>query len=293
MLQPHGIPSFFLYGEAPRQIDDRFLHIEDLDYRSRPSDWEIRAHAHKGLHHVFHLTTGGGEVVAEGARISLAVPCILLIPAGFVHGFFFLPETSGRVLTVADSFFHELSLREPAFASLFDRPEQLELASKSVERRLNDDLTQLSREAVWHAPGHAGAVEAHLISILVTALRLAHQQAQSELARPGPQHKLVAQFREAVERRYRSGFPIAAYAADLGISVTNLRAACATVTGYSPQHLIHDRLMIEAKRLLLYTNMAVAEVAIALGFEDPAYFSRFFSERAGRSPREFRRKPES
>jgi AraC family transcriptional regulator, transcriptional activator of pobA len=293
MLQSSGIPSFFLYGEAPRQIDDRFLHIEDLDYRSRPSDWEIRPHAHKGLHQVFHLTAGGGEVTAEGESISLNVPCILLIPAGFVHGFVFLPETTGQVLTVADSFFRELGRREPAFSSLFGGPEQLELASKSLERRLDDDLTQLSREVIWHAPGHASAAEAHLISILVTALRLVHQQTQRELARPGPQRTLVAQFREVVERHYRSGLPVSGYAAELRTSIANLRVACTSVTGHSPQQIIHDRLMAEAKRLLLYTNMGVAEVGLALGFEDPAYFSRFFSERAGRSPRDFRRDSES
>lgn len=292
MLQSEVIPSFFLYGEPPRQIDNRFLHIEDLDYRSRPSNWTIRAHAHKGLHQLFYLTTGGGEAQIDGARMSLVVPCVVVIPAGLVHGFDFLPETTGRVLTVSDNFFRELSLREPAFATLFDSSSQLAATIKPVQRCLADNLSQLSREIVWHAPGHAGAVEAHLVSILVVVLRLAHQQSQSELARPGPQHKLVARFRETIESRYRSGDQIATYAAVLGVSVTRLRSACSAVTGSSPQSLIHDRIMLEAKRLLLYTSESVAEIADALGFDDPAYFSRFFAERAGRSPREFRSRPE-
>jgi AraC family transcriptional activator of pobA len=46
--------------------------------------------------------------------------------------------------------------------------------------------------------------------------------------------------------------------------------------------------MVEAKRLLLYTGMTVAEVGYDLGFEDPAYFTRFFAEREGRAPSAFR-----
>ncbi len=45
---------------------------------------------------------------------------------------------------------------------------------------------------------------------------------------------------------------------------------------------------LEAKRALLYSNMTIAEVAYHLGFEDPAYFSRFFAKVVGRSPRAFR-----
>jgi AraC family transcriptional activator of pobA len=52
--------------------------------------------------------------------------------------------------------------------------------------------------------------------------------------------------------------------------------------------LVHARQLLEAKRQLLYTNMSVSEIAYALGFEDSAYFTRFFTQRAGCSPRNFR-----
>ena len=45
---------------------------------------------------------------------------------------------------------------------------------------------------------------------------------------------------------------------------------------------------LEAKRGLLYTNMTVSEVADSCGFEDPAYFSRFFARETGESPRSYR-----
>jgi AraC family transcriptional activator of pobA len=53
--------------------------------------------------------------------------------------------------------------------------------------------------------------------------------------------------------------------------------------------LVQDRILLEAERVLLYTNMSVAEAAAYLGFEDSAYFSRFFAKRTGRPPRAVRR----
>jgi AraC family transcriptional activator of pobA len=52
--------------------------------------------------------------------------------------------------------------------------------------------------------------------------------------------------------------------------------------------LVHARILLEAKRQLRYTSASVSEIAYALGFEDPAYFTRFFSQRTGVSPRAFR-----
>ena len=52
--------------------------------------------------------------------------------------------------------------------------------------------------------------------------------------------------------------------------------------------MLQLRLLIEAERQLRYTSMSVAQVAFHLGFDDPAYFSRFFTRRMGLTPRAFR-----
>jgi AraC family transcriptional regulator, transcriptional activator of pobA len=51
---------------------------------------------------------------------------------------------------------------------------------------------------------------------------------------------------------------------------------------------VHARILLEAQRQLRYTSAPVSEIAYALGFEDPAYFTRFFSQRTGQAPRAFR-----
>jgi AraC family transcriptional activator of pobA len=124
--------------------------------------------------------------------------------------------------------------------------------------------------------------------MLVDLLRLMRRQDVTPTTGGGPQAVLVARFREALERRYRTGATLEDYAAELGVTVSRLRDACLRVAGAPPIRLIHDRVVLEARRALLYSNMTISEVAFHLGFSDPAYFSRFFSKALGRSPRAFR-----
>ena len=53
--------------------------------------------------------------------------------------------------------------------------------------------------------------------------------------------------------------------------------------------LINGKLIDEAQRELLFTQIPVQEIGFRLGFADPAYFSRFFLTRTGLSPRQWRR----
>ncbi|WP_369825783.1 helix-turn-helix domain-containing protein [Caulobacter sp. BP25] len=256
-----------------------------MDDRSRPNDWNIRPHAHADLNHVFLISEGAGVIRAEGETIAFAAPCLLLIPAGVVHGFVYEPDSAGSVLTIADSYLRELVAREPGFAGLFRAARQLPLPRDS---RVSEVLARLGRELVWTAPGRGAAVEGQLLTLLVEALRLLVQAHSTGPAVQGAQARLVARYRELVEAHFREGRSLEFYAGRLGCTVSRLRTACLKTAGVAPLRLVHDRLLLEAKRALIYSNMTVAEVAYQLGFEDPAYFSRFFSKAEGCSPRQYR-----
>jgi AraC family transcriptional activator of pobA len=279
------VPTFFLYGEPRRRVSPRFLHLETLEERSRASDGHIRPHAHADLHHVFLLSAGGGTMQADGVATGFAAPCLLLVPARIVHGFAFTPDASGQVLTVADAYLRKLLAREAALAGLFARAGCVPAADVAG---LSGRMATLARELAWSAPGHTAAVDATLLLILVEALRLRHRDDDAARPPPGRAALLVARFRELVEASYRSGRSLERMAAALGVAPAVLRRACAQEAGCTPVAIVQERVFLEAQRLLLYTHMGVAEAAAYLGFEDSAYFSRFFTRHAGCSPRRFR-----
>ena len=81
---------------------------------------------------------------------------------------------------------------------------------------------------------------------------------------------------------------VADYAKRLFVSHERLRQACLRVTASTPLELLNVRRLVEAKRCLLYTNMSVGVIAEYCGFEDPAYFSRFFARATGKAPLRYR-----
>jgi len=268
-----------------------FLHLETLDERSRPSDWNIRAHAHANLSHIFLARSGGGVMEAERAQLGFTAPALLLIPARAIHAFRWQPESTGWVLTISDAYLDDLFAREPGFRALFEETDRLQMAPEGAEAELFDTaLARLARELNWATPGHAVAVEAQLLFILVEALRLLHNRRQQVLVPPGPQAETVARFRALIEESYRAPAPLEAYAERLGLSLTRLRAACLKVAGQPPSSLIQARRLLEARRLLLYSNATISETAYHLGYDDPAYFSRVFQQSVGLSPRAFRKR---
>jgi AraC family transcriptional activator of pobA len=258
--------------------------LETLDERSRPNAWDIRPHAHANLSHFFHISVGGGQMRAEDRVIGFDAPCVVLVPAGVIHGFRFEAETVGTVLTVADDYFRDLALRDPDLADLFRTADVVALGDVD----LTGPIGLLARELNWAAPGHAAAVEGCLQTIIVQVLRLLRRRDGVARDAVGPQARLVARFREVLERRFRSGDGIEAYADVLGVTVSRLRQACLRMGGGPPIKLIHERMILEARRALLYSNMTVAEVGFEIGLVDPAYFSRFFTKAVGLSPRAFR-----
>ena len=99
---------------------------------------------------------------------------------------------------------------------------------------------------------------------------------------------LLRRFQELVEAEYSDRRPLSHYARTLGITVPHLSRVCREVTGRSASTLVQERVVLEAKRRLVYTSMSVSEIAYSLGFADPAHFTKFFANGTGETPSLFR-----
>lgn len=282
-----AVPSFYLYGEPHRAVADGFIHVEHLDDRSRPSEWTIQPHAHADLVQMFLITSGGGAMQAEDVAMHFDAPALLLVPAGVIHGFHWTTESSGSVLTLARTYFENLAARHPDVEPVFDRPLAVTPDTAAIAR-LSDGMATLRQEVAWSTKGHYAAVEAALLAMLVVSLRVLPARDTVPALDRGQYASLVARFRARIEDRFRLRESIATHARDLGTSETSLRMACARIAGRSPAVMLDQRAILEARRALLYSHLSVAEIGYALGFTDPAYFTRFFTRHSGQSPTRYR-----
>ncbi len=100
---------------------------------------------------------------------------------------------------------------------------------------------------------------------------------------------LVRQFNILVENNFKQHRQVQDYAVLLHKSPKTLSNLFAKYSHKSPLQIINDRVFLESKRLLLYTDKQAGEIGYELGFEEPAHFSRFFKKMAGNSPSAFKK----
>lgn len=287
--QAVAIPRFALYGEAATPAQD-MLHIEEVQSRSRLYHWEIQPHVHQGLYQVLWLQRGSAEVVLDEWRASVTGPAAIVVPPGVVHGFVFAPETDGLVLTLSARFLVEGDFQAvgDAFRSLFSAPGILHFSPGDGEaQRLSVQLGELAAE--FNLPGSAGApVVQWLARAVVWRLARASAQGQREGSEAPSHQALFTRFLLLVEQHFLEHWPLERYASHLGLSTQRLNRLVRAGSGRSALELVHERLTREACRRLVYIAAPAASLALELGFEDPAYFSRFFKRRTGLSPQRWR-----
>lgn len=287
--RPASVPAFYLYGESLQPPDERLIHIETIAARSRLHDWIIRPHRHRDLHQVLLMERGQVEARLDARAALLRAPAVILVPPAAVHSFRFQPDTVGVVVSFAATLASELREVSPGLSEHLERCTAIALDRAALRQTdLRALAEMLLREFGRSAPGRRLALRGTLAALLANLQRLLPQASDAVGTLSSRDRELVARFREQVERRFREHLGLAEYAGLLQTSESRLRRACVAVAGQSPVDLVHLRLLLEAERQLRYTSMPVTQVAYYLGFEDPAYFSRFFTRRMGMSPRSFR-----
>jgi AraC family transcriptional activator of pobA len=286
-MSRNAVPAFWLYGE---RRDGRFpdaLHIETIVARSSLHNWRIEPHRHRDLHQFFFLSSGGGHAGIDGEHRELRAGTAIAMPPLVVHEFLFDTGTDGFVASVPESTLRRLCLAEAGAANALSKP-LLQEASPAAARELASTMAAALAEFTRHHPSREIALAAHAELIAIWFARAAScYDTHSETARD-THIPVLRRFVELVEADFVSHKPLSFYSDTLGISIPQLTRICRGVLGCPAIQVIHDRLMLEARRQLVYTSTNVAQIAYGLGFSDPAYFSRFFAARAGMAPSRYR-----
>jgi len=281
------IPQYALYGEAVQDVDERFLHVESIAERSALHDWTIRPHAHRDLHHLLLVQKGGGVLHVEDEEHAFRAPALIALPRSCVHGFDFRPGTDGWIVTASGALMDRIERAYPALGPVQREVNVLKLTAATA-RAAASLFGALVTEFRGRLPARRIAAELLLIRIMVQTLRSTVEVKPDAAHHGGADAELAIRYRSLVEATFAKPMRVAEYAKRLFVSHERLRQACLRMTGSTPLELLNARRLLEAKRCLLYTNMSVAVIAEYCGFEDPAYFSRFFTRATGKSPLRYR-----
>ena len=284
------IPTYALYGEFGDDPTSEWVHCEPIQSRSRLHNYRILPHRHEKLFQILHLAGGTAEAVIDGRTVQLAAPAIIALPPMTVHGYTFSPDVQGTVLTLFDTRLAHILAGMDAVREAFRAVRMLELhGQEDVARALSADIDALAAEFAGRGFGRLESMQARLMLALIALHRLqgsAQAVGTCHSGRRAVQHALG--FRELVDREFCSHQPIEAYARRLGLTSPHLNRICREHLGDTALGVIHQRIILEAKRYLIFTSLSAKEIALALAFDDPAYFARFFKQKTGLSPLAFR-----
>lgn len=272
------IPKFQLYGEGKSFADPGFVHIETIESRSRRNDWEIRAHSHDTLDQLLVIRSGTAAAMLEDVVQDLRGPAVIHVPAHLVHGFAFGEDIDGDVLTFS------VDLRGALAAQSGGAPLQHEAFAHTLTprdlARLTPLLDGLHSECSGHAPGWIAAT-AWLLGLLLIQLGRIFEAESDAVAIPDTR---VSAFRALVDRHFREHRPLAFYADALGITERTLTRLTRARFQCAPVQYLHRRLLLEARRQLVYGTQPIARISDELGFTDPSYFTRFYQRMTGEPP---------
>ena len=136
--------------------------------------------------------------------------------------------------------------------------------------------------------GHTDMLRSLLKIFLIKVHRYGHKVGELQLDGLKPAHRLFVQFRRMLEKDYATKHTVQEYADGLNVAVRTLNKCVNECSGRSPLGFITERIMLEAKRQVRYSNLMIKEIAYNLGYEDSSYFVKLFKRQTGMLPSEFR-----
>jgi AraC family transcriptional activator of pobA len=282
-----AIPTYALYGEAAETPMDLWVHCESIPVRSALFDWEIALHRHRSFFQILHMSCGAGAFRVGTDEYAIGPSVLLTVPPRAVHGFRFSENVEGSVVTVRVERIEQMLSTCPGIRAFFTSPRVLDLSGLGASAApLARHVETIAAETAASREGRWALVEANLTMLLIEMARAMGAAAAG--THSGSFNRRAGQFQALVDRHFRDERAVAFYADKLGVSETHLNRIVRAAFAQSALGMINQRLVGEAARDLIFTPLPVKQIAEALGFEDPAYFTRFFTKQTGMPPTKFR-----
>lgn len=178
----------------------------------------------------------------------------------------------------------EVSCNRVLFNNIYETP--FVVPSEKETQKLDFILQNLKEEFELEETAQYDMLQSLLKQFIVYSVRI---KKEKDVVKESVETKLFKDFSLLVEQNFKKIHRVTGYAYRLGLSPKSLTKHLQKIGTETPSDFIKNRIITEAKRLLLYTDDSIKQVAFDLGFNDPAYFSRFFTKATGQSPKQFKR----
>lgn len=220
----------------------------------------------------------------HGAGIHFLTP-------GQVHLLTFSTSFRGYIIAFSEEFYTFYNPVAPALGQLpFFQPARRQpiiLLSETEKRYFHNLIENLVSDHVQHT-GDQSMSGAYLGVFLQKCALLCQKDNLAPESANYAVPELVGRFQEMVEKNFLQMHEVQQYATRLAISPDYLSKIIRKYLGISSQEYILEKLLLEAKRLLVFTSLSSKEIAYHIQMDDPSYFGRIFKKKTGLTPNEYR-----
>lgn len=263
--------------------------LSDQSYPEESDCGFRRPHRHD-YHELIWVRRGVGSHLIDGQRSVVQPKMVTVIGRGQVHVFERAAGLDGALVRFGDEMLQvgAEARANPSWVLGFQGPQALSVPDNDVAR-LDALILSLSEESSRSPDSRSVSVQWHLLCTLLLWMERWHASSQVG-HRDGDDGalQLYGRFVDLLEEHYARRHEAADYAEGLAVPQGVLSRALAEVTGRRTKELITDRRMLEAARMLRFTDSTIREVASRAGFSDQLGFSRAFKRYYGQAPSEYR-----
>ncbi len=272
-------------GTAPVQV----VELVDAAIGEDSARGPREPHRHD-YHELLWTRAGEGRHLVDGRPIPVRPGTVTVVGRGHVHVFARARGLTGTVVRFGEEALHggAAGRVRPGWL-LAARGARVVAVPAGEADRLEAVLGALAAEARRPPDPLSADLQRHLLGVLLLWVERWYEGGRTEQRdADDAEVQLHRRFAEVLERDFARHHDAAHYAEALGVPGAALSRALAHVTGRPTKELVTDRVMLEAARLLRFTDLTVGEVAFRTGFADQLYFSRAFKRHHGRAPSAYR-----
>ncbi|RBL94124.1 AraC family transcriptional regulator [Chitinophaga flava] len=248
-------------------------------------------HRHDFYHIVF-FTKGGGTHSIDFEQFTIRPYHVYFMAPSQVHGWNFEGETDGYVINFSASFFKSFLLDSQYLEQFPFFSGNAALSAIDIPDHYRQQAIDILEKAVNEAED-TGKYRTDTLRVLLLTffLLMAKATHQDDTVKAATHHNytVLRNFEKLIEKEYLQQRLPKYYAEILCITPGHLNNICQELLGTSAGDMIRNRIVLEAKRMLIHLDMTVTEIAYSLNFKDNSYFCKFFKNQTGLSPESFRK----
>lgn len=262
-----------------RRLED---HVKNVDGVHFP-------HRHDFYNLIF-ITQGSGTHDIDFRRFEVVPNQLFFMNDGQVHEWDLSADITGYTLFFKREFYN---VAEPIF-SLPHLPffhnsaneAQMVVFEKIDATMIINAFEEIYTEFHQKKAHNEAIIKTLLKIILIRSLRAYQPNFTENVASIGVTK--IRQFEDLIEKKYKVLKGVKDYADLMNMTPNYLNAICSKTVGKTAGEMIRERIVLEAKRLLIHSSMSVCEIGYKLGYDDCSYFIRMFKKDVGITPEQFR-----